>query len=202
MKRMLTLLLALLLLGGAAAAEGFDCLELERTPDCLVYQEAPGVNTVVRPMEQPFECMVDREGDELVCCLDFIEMPNEDAVFLRLTLSLMTRSPLNAGEMIVEVDGVSYAFPVTAMASEYDQLFFEDYAVCITDESLPMVKAIARSRRDGFSATLVGTESVACTLSLPPESVAAIYDRYIDLGGKQQDLSIFRDLWPVRITNK
>lgn len=201
-KRVLMLALTLCLVCCAAAAEAFDSLALERTPDCLVYQEAPGINTVVRPVEQPFDCTVDRPGDELVCCLDFIEMPNENAVFLRLTLSLMTRSPLNASEMTVVVDGKRYVFSVTAAASEYDQLFFEDYAVCITDESMPLVKAVARSRRDGFEATLHGDVDVACVISLPPESVKGIYDLYAGLGGLEQDLSPFRERWPVTITKK
>ena len=88
------------------------------------------------------------------------------------------------------------------LVSEYDMVYYEDYAVCLSDESLPMLRAMARSREAAFAVTLEGQETVRGEISLPPEEAARLYDLYIDLGGKAQRLDLVRDRWPVQTVKK
>ena len=88
------------------------------------------------------------------------------------------------------------------LVSEYDMVYYEDYAVCLSDESLPLIRAMARSRVDAFAVTLEGQETVRGEISLPPEEAARLYDLYINLGGKAQRLDLVRDRWPVQTVKK
>ena len=110
----------------------------------MVYTAANGVDTVIRPLDQPFMGETALEDGELIAYLDYIDLPNEGAVFLRLTFSLLTPEMLGADTLRVTVGKTDYVFPVTAEISEYDTIYYEDYAVCLTEASLPMVEAIIR----------------------------------------------------------
>jgi hypothetical protein len=157
------------------------------------------VDTVVRPLSQPYAAQVDMEDAQLAAFLDYIHMPGEDTTFLRLTLSLTSYEFVAAGEMTVTVGARDYVFPVFAQTTEYDMTYYEDYTVCMTDESLPMIKAMARSGEETFPVKLTGAKEVTGSITLPLDEVAQIYDTYIGLGGAQQHLDACRDTWPVMI---
>lgn len=202
MKRLAWMLVLLLLLCTTALAEGFDQAALEQLENCDVYMDINHVDTVVRPQSQPYAGEVDLEDAELAAFLDFIHMPGEDTTFLRLTLSLTSYEYVAAGEMTITVGGKEYVFMVFPEATEYDMTYFEDYIVCMTDESLPMIKAMARSREETFPIKLAGATEVTGSITLDLDEVAWIYDTYIDLGGAQQHLDACRDTWPVMIINE
>lgn len=198
MKRLISMLVFLALLLGTAAAE-FDQAGLEAMTGCQVYMDVNGVDTIVRPMDQPWQGETELEDSELLVYLDFIQMPNEDATFLRLTLALKSCEYLAANEMTISVGGTDYVFDVFPQVWEYDMTYFEDYITCMTDESLPMIKAMARSKTDTFAIKLAGEKEVGGSITLNLDRVAELYDAYINFGGAQQNLELCRELWPVMI---
>lgn len=200
MKR-LTWLLLVLLLCGTAQAEGFDQVMLEQRDGYSVFREANQVDTVVRPLSQPYGGEVDLMDGSLAVFLDFLQVADEDMTFLRLTLSLTSCDYVAAREMTVTVGGKDYVFQVQPQCTEYDLTYYEDFAVCLTDESLPMVKAMARSKTDTFAIRLVGNATVEGSITLPLDEVADIYDTYVDLGGPAQRLDNCREEWPVAIVD-
>jgi len=199
MKRLLCALACMLLACAPALGEAFDQEALEQLEDYSVFKDVYNVNTIVRPQDQPYAGTMDAEDAEVSVFLDFIQMPDEDATFLRLMVCLTSYELVGASELTVTVDGMDYVFNVFPEIAEYDVTYFEDYTVCMTDESLPMIKAMARSKKDTFSITLAGGKTCTGAITLPLDTVADMYDTYIDLGGAQQDLAICRDLWPVMI---
>lgn len=202
MKRVTWLLAVLVLFVFTASAEGFDQQALEQMENCNIYMEANHVDTVVRPLSQPYAGQVDMEDAELAAFLDFIHMPGEDTTFLRLTLSLTSYEFVAANEMTITAGGRDYVFLVFPQTTEYDMTYYEDYVVCMTDESLPMIKAMARSKEATFPVKLAGAKEVTGCVTLPLDEVAMIYDTYIDLGGPQQHLDACRDTWPVMIIDE
>lgn len=201
MKRLAWLAL-LLLLCSVAQAEGFDQAMLEQREGYSLFREANQVDTVVRPLSQPYAGEVDLADGSLAVFLDFLQAANEDMTFLRLTLSLTSCNYVAAREMTITVSGKDYVFQVHPQCAEYDLTYYEDFAVCLTDESLPMVKAMVRSKTDTFPIRLVGNETVEGSITLPLDEVAAIYDTYVDLGGPSQRLDNCREEWPVTIVEK
>jgi len=200
MKRAILLALCLVLWCSAALAEGFDQARLEQLEGCMVFQDAYGVNTIVRPEGQPYGGTIDMEDAELEVYLDYIQMPDEDATFLRLMLCLTSWEFTGTRQVTITVGDKDYVFSVTPEVAEYDLTYFEDYTLCMTDESLPMIKAMARSKQGTFAIELTGEwGSRAGTITLPLDVVAELYDTYIDLGGNRQDLSFCRETWPVMI---
>lgn len=198
MKRLIAVMLFLVMLGSVAAAE-FNQAGLEKMDNCQVYTDMNGVDTIVRPMDQPYAGETDLEDSELLVYLDFIEMPNENATFLRLTLALKSCEYLAANEMTITVGNTDYVFDVFPQVWEYDMNYFEDYITCMTDESLPMIKAMARSKTDTFAISLAGKKTVCGSITLDLDRVAELYDAYIDFGGTTQGLDFYRELWPVMI---
>lgn len=201
MKKLLVLCLMVgMLLTQALAEENpFDNAALEKTENCSVYLSDNGVDTVVRPLNQPYMGTVDMEGAELIAYLDYVELPGEDVTVLRLLLALTVPERLAANEVTVTVGKKDYIFSVMPVISEYDTTYYEDYALCMTDESLPMIKAMARAKEDSFSVRFAGDASLTGVITLPNADVAAIYDRYIDLGGERQGLEWLREQYPVNI---
>ena len=198
--RLTALLLALMLpLSALAEADG---MALRQTENCMVYTAANGVDTVIRLLDQPFMGDTALKDGELIAYLDYIDMPNESAVFLRLTFSLLTPEMLGADTLRVTVGKTDYAFPVTPEISEYDTVYFEDYAVCLTEASLPMVEAIIRLKGAPVSVSLEqeGWEPVTGEVAFPAEQVQAVLDRYEKVGGLTQELGRFDTLWPAEIS--
>lgn len=199
--RYVTALLLALMLPLSALAEA-DGMALRRTENCMVYTAANGVDTVIRPLDQPFMGETALEDGELIAYLDYIDLPNEGAVFLRLTFSLLTPEMLGADTLRVTVGKTDYVFPVTPEISEYDAVYYEDYAVCLTEASLPMVDAIIRQKGApvGVSLEQEGREPVTGEMTFPAEQVQAVLDRYEEVGGLKQELGRFDTVWPVEIS--
>lgn len=197
MKKLLCFLAAVLLLGTAALAQ-VDTAPLAMRTDMLCYTEN-GVDMVYRSTAQPFFGVAEDEQSEVCAYIDFVDLPNEGVLALRLTLSIATAGGLNASALEITEGGKTYAFPVSRVVSEYDMMYYEDYPLYLTDESLALVKAMARSRSDEHVFTLLGEEGLRCTVTIPGDIAAEIYDLYVDLGGTRQDFTALRDLWPVRI---
>lgn len=199
--RRVTALLLALMLPAAALAE-VDGMSLRRTENCMVFTSANGVDTVIRPLDQPFMGETALEDGELIAYLDYADLPNEGAVFLRLTFSLMTPEMLGADTLRLAVGGTDYVFPVTAEISEYDATYFEDYAVCLTEASLPVVGAIIRLKGApvGVSLEQEGRTPVTGQVVFPAEQVQAVLDRYEEVGGLTQALGRFDTVWPVEIS--
>ena len=204
MRKLFTLILALTLALVFAALPSaraeFDTASLEALPGMAVYLDDNGIDTVVRPMDQPFEGTADEAGASACAFVDYIELADEDIVFLRLTVSVESQEQLAAGRLALHVGKQDWVFTVQPVISEYDMVYQEDYAVCLTDESLPMLKEIARSKTDAYAFSLSGGErSLSGEVRLRGAAVAALYDCYVQLGGPQQNLAFYRDVWPVRI---
>ena len=199
--RHVTALLLALMMPLSALAEA-DGMALRQTENCMVYTAANGVDTVIRPLDQPFMGETALEDGELIAYLDYIDLPNEGAVFLRLTFSLLTPEMLGADTLRVTVGKTDYVFPVTAEISEYDTIYYEDYAVCLTEASLPMVEAIIRLKGApvGVSLEQEGWASVTGRVTFPAEQVQAVLDRYEEIGGLTQELGRFDTVWPVEIS--
>lgn len=201
-RRLVCLLVCLAMLCASALAEGFDQERLEQTKDYTTYMDIQQINTIVAPPDQPWMGEAELEDSEVAVYLDFIQMPDEDMTFLRLTLSLTSYEFVAANELTFTVGGKNYVFSVFPEVWEYDLTYFEDYIICMTDESLPMIKAMARSKTDTFAITLAGDTEVHGSITLDLDQVAQIYDTYIDCGGERQNLGLCREMWPVMIINE
>ncbi len=200
MKRCLALVLALLLVHGVAMAE-MDTDLLAATQGMNVYLDNTEINTVYRPEEgQPFEGVCEEEDVSALAYLDFVTMPEAHATLMRLTLSMCAMEPLYANQLELTISGKTYVFPVDAAVDEYDLIYYEDYSVYLTDESLPLVKAIAKSKRGVVDVVLLGETETHVSLVINPKEAARLYDLYVDAGGNKQDLTNLHEDFPVTVT--
>lgn len=176
MKRILAVLL-ILCLPLAACAEK-DRAALTQGLDCAVYLDVNQIDTVIRPLNQPFFGTVDAEG-EMVAFIDYVEIPDQSATFMRLTLSLVTNEPLDAQELTVAFGKQSYTFDVFPQTSEYDTVYYEDYCVLFNDDTLPMLKALGKNKAE-ITYVLTGDGATRSgTLDIPAEAVKDLYDRFM-----------------------
>ena len=120
MKRFLIILLILCLPLTAFAEK--DRAALTEGLDCAVYLDVNQIDTVIRPLDQPFFGTVDAEG-EMIAFIDYVEMPDQNATFMRLTLSLVTDEPVNAEALTIAFGKESYTFDVFPLTSEYDTVY-------------------------------------------------------------------------------
>lgn len=201
MKKLCALLLAALLLSAAALAD-VDNSMLETAPGMMVYLSSNNVDLVIRPEDQPFIGATDQDDVEAVIYLDMVEMPNEHATVVRLMVCLASYELVNANELRITEGGKTYTFDLwnCRTVSEYDMDYYEDYAVCLTDEGLPLLKAMARSKSDARTLVLTGDRQVTVKVEIPGDDCAALYDLYVKAGGDKQTLELLRDLWPVTVT--
>lgn len=197
--KLLAVLLALCLAGVPAGAEEFQTARLEEMEGFSTYTEANHVDVVVRSGDQPYAGQVELADGEMAVFLDFIQKADEGMTLLRLTLSLTSYDYVAASELTITVGQTDYTFPLFPEVTEYDMTYFEDYVICLTDESLPMVKAMARSKENIFPFRLTGVREVEGSITLPLDRVADLYDTYVDLGGLRQRLDLCREQWPVII---
>lgn len=201
MKQFLALFLTVLMMTSAAVADfTFDIAELERTPDCMVYPEENSADIIVRPTNQPFIGELDVEYGELIAYLDFIEKVDEEVVLLRLVISTALDEMFSADTLTIAVGKKSYSFDVYPVTSEYDRTYYEDYVVCFGKEGLKFVKAIAQTKKDDpLEITLEGADSITGRVIIPGDTAAYMYDRFVDLGGKKQELEYFDEIWTMEV---
>lgn len=202
MKRILAVLLCLLMTT-AFAESPFDVEELRRTENMNVFNPYGSVDTVVRPLNQPYIGQVDAPWDGgLIAYVDYITLVDADATLMRLVVSIEAFDPISADQMRLTVGKKTYTFDVTYEQSEYDGLYMEDYTVCLTDVSLPMMKAIAQQKKDApipVEFLSLGETVFAGVVIIPGQEAAVLYDRYIDLGGKKQELKRLDATWPCTV---
>ena len=128
-------------------------------------------------------------------------MPNEDAVFLRITAALEMYTYHDLPEMTLVVGDTAWTFVCDLRINEYDGTYYEDFYACLTDESLPIIREIIRA--DGaVQLRLGGEEPFVLDFCIDPAFAADLFDRYVDAGGSRQKLSRFRQLWPAIILKK
>lgn len=202
MKKLLVLLL-ILFLASPALAE-MDLTPLKTDPDWYAFPQGATLNTVYRAVNQPYIGQVDDAFDgDLVAYVDFITLVDRDVTLLRLMASTeMFGLPLGADQLRLTVAGKRYAFSVSREESEYDGLYMEDYTTCLVGEGLTMLKAIAQQKKDHpIAVELLAEGSVVFTgqVIIPGEEAAAIYDRFIDMGGKKQSLKALEEQFPCKV---
>ncbi|MBQ8202520.1 MAG: hypothetical protein IJZ74_12220 [Clostridia bacterium] len=199
MKKLIALTIAMLLMLPAAAL-AFDTEELLRTENCTVFENPGTLDTVVRPMNQPF--MGEMDDGTLAVFIDYVEKIDLDVTLVRVMVSMMIYEPAQAEEVTFTVGGKAYTFTADCRQSEYDGVYMDDYTFCLTDESLPFLKALAQQKKDDpitvcFSSG--GEQMMTGRVVIPGDDAAWIYDRYIDLGGKKQSLKELDGIWPCKI---
>lgn len=198
MKRLLALILALML--PAVALAEVDVLALGRE-DGFTSFTMNGVDTIIRPGDQPFMGAIDAEDGTLIAFLDFVDMPNEGAVFMRLTISTELPYMLGADTMTLTVGQKDYVFTLTPEINEYDTVYYEDYAACLHTDSLPILDAIIKQKNGAIAITLSGegVASVHGSVVIPAGNVQNLLNLYKEVGGLKQDLDRYTELWPVDI---
>lgn len=217
MKKFFSLLLILCCLPAAVLAE-VDVMALQQMTNMQVFTASNGVDTVIRPADQPFVGVTELEDGELIAYLDYIDMPNENRVFLRLTISVVTPDLYAADTLALTVGKKTYTFRVRPEINEYDTMYYEDYAVCLTEESLPILQDIIKlgAKTEDVAAlhekydlddkpvqvtlSCEGMESIRGSVVIPAENVKAIRDRYEEVGGMAQDFGAFEETWPVEVS--
>ena len=203
MKKLTALLLALLLLWQGAAMAEFDNEELRRTEGCVVFQHMGGWDTVVRPEWQPYVGQTD--DGSLAAYVDYIQLIDLDVTLLRMVVSVMIWDPIVADTLVLKVGGKEYAVHPTCEEAEYDGLYMEDYYFCLTETSLPLLKAIAQQKKDEpipIDFIYEGKTLLQGSVIIPGDDAARLYDRFIDLGGKKQDLRAVEEYWPCEVRGK
>lgn len=201
MKRCLCLLLCLLMCPFALAESEFNEEALRQMENISTYLEPGTSSTVYRLVNQPYRGQVDSPYDGyLVAYVDFVTLPDHGVTLLRLLISIEAYEPVSADAMRVTVGGKAYTFAVQGDQSEYDDVYMEDYAVCLSAASLPLLKNIAQQKKDKPVTVefLVQDEVMfAGEVVIPGAEAATLYDAFINCGGKRQDLTWFDEIWPL-----
>ncbi len=205
MKKLFCLLLTLLMLP-IALAEGFDNAALKQDENLYTLDVFQSVDTLVRMQNQPYSGEMDPMGKydygELYVYIDYRIMPTLEMTLIQLTASVTVYEPLRAQEVAFEVSGQRYTFPMACEQSEYDGIYMEDYATCLNDESLAFLKALAQQKKDEPIRVIfldLGETLLTGRVILPGQDAATLYDRYIDLGGKKQNLKALRETYPCKV---
>lgn len=199
MKKLMALLMALALLPCTALAD-FDNAALRETENCIIMMQPGTWDTLICPMNQPYWGEID--DGSLKVSVDYIEKVDLDMTLIRVAVQLEVFENVYADTIAFRVGGKSYAFSVCAEVFEYDGVYQEDHYICLTDASLPFLKAIAQQKKDNpIPLTFIreGETVLEGRVVIPGEDAAWIYDRYIDLGGKTQDLKAIDEMWPCKI---
>ena len=201
MKKLIALFFLLtLLLPGAALAE-FDVDGLyEREPN-VIEMMTDSWDTVYS-LSNPLY-MGEIDNGMMIVSLDYVSKPQLQATLIRVDVVLMLEEPLNADTVVFTVGGKRYAFTLEADTYEYDGTYQEEFAICLTDASLPFLKAVAQQKKDDpipVAFLSMGEVVLEGSVVLPGSDAAHIYDLYIDLGGKTQDLKSLDEEWPCEIT--
>ncbi len=200
MKKLIALLLTLMLLPLTALA--FDSEELYSTENCEVTQDALTGETIVRPANQPYMGEMPEDGSMMVS-IGYVEDLQTGLTLVQVVVAIEMFDMVEADTLVFNVGGKDYAFAADPESFEYDGIYMEDYTFCLTSESLPFLKALAQQKKDDpvpIAFVSLGETLATGQVVLPGEDCARLYDRYIDLGGKKQDLGGLEIRWPCEIT--
>lgn len=200
MKKLICLLLALFLAVPALAE--LDLSPLKDDPDWTAFPVPGSVDTFYRAANQPYRGQVDEGFDgELVAYVDYITLVDAGVTVPRLMIcTVVWDFPLNAQEVRLTVGKTRYTLAATHTESEYDGVYMEDYASCLVGDGLELLKTIARQKNDEpipVELLLDGSVVFSGQVIIPGEEAAQIYDRYINMGGKTQNVKALEALWPV-----
>ena len=201
MKKLLTLLLILTLLPAGALAE-FNNTALRQLEDCIVMTQPGTWDVLVCPVNQPYQG--EMEDAWLQVSVDFAEKADVGMTLVRVAVGVEVFDNIYADAIAFTVGGKRYAFSVEADVFEYDAVYQESYYIYLTDASLPFLKALAQQKKDNpIPIEFVSMDEVVATgaVVIPGDDAAWIYDTFIDLGGKSQDLKYLNDRWPCTITS-
>ena len=195
------ILLALMMIpfAPAAAEDGeplFDLESLESDPAIAWFEDANGVDIIYRSTDQPWVGACD-DGSEALVFLDYAELANEDAVVLRLSVTLILEDMLTADTLTLSVDGKAWRFAVSAANNEYDQVFMEDYSVCLAGESLALLEALGQQGTKTLHFELSGDRTISGSAEIPGSRIREIYAHWVTLGGTRQDLTKVEKHWPL-----
>ncbi len=188
MKRTICLLLAALLLAvwGLALGEA-DTSVLEGNPALTEYLEEGGVDTVWRPLSQPF---FGQAGEGSLCgFLDIVELADTGLLVLRLTVSLELDEPLEGERVTFTLGKESWSFPVQRRTSEYDMVYQEDYGAVLAGDGLGLARALAKSKSGALAFTLTGTREISGSLTITKEAASEVWKLYQAAGGDKQDFT-------------
>lgn len=199
MRKLMALLLLLLL--PCAALADFDNEALRETENCIIMMQPGSWETLICPINQPYRGEID--DGLLKVSIDYIEKSDLSMTLIRLAVQIEVYDNVYADRVVFTVGGKNYAFAAQPELNEYDGIYMEDYYICLTDASLPFLKALAQQKKDDpIPVTFVHEGAAVLTgrVVLPGDDAAQIYDRFINLGGKTQDLKSTNDMWPCEIT--
>lgn len=188
MKRTLCLLLAALLLAAWSPALGeADTAALEGNPALMEFLEEDGVDTVWRPVSQPF---FGQAGEQTVWgFLDIVELADTGLLVLRLTVSLELEASLEGEQATFTLGKETWTFPLQRRTGEYDMVYQEDYSAVLAGDSLSLAKALAGSKSGELAFTLTGTGEISGSLKIPKEAAAEVWKLYQAAGGDKQDFT-------------
>ncbi len=189
MKRLLccALILALLGLCPALAEEGvFDLGALYDDETLYVYLDDNRIDTVYRPMDQPYPGELSEGG--LVTFLDYVDLAEAGAVVLRFALAVQTESLLNAGSVTLSCGGAVVQRELNPTCTEYDGVYMEDYYIPLSGEDFALIRALLAG--DGvLSVTLQSDRTITGTVRIPTDSLRTVWETYQACGGLTQDFS-------------
>lgn len=197
MKKWLCLLLALVL-GCISAAAEFDFSALKEMENAIVSLVPGTADTIVRPMRMPYQGEFGE--DDLIANLDYIILPDQEVVALRICLSVSLFEPMQADQVAVTLDGKCYTFTVTPEVAEYDGIYMEDYALVMTNDSMPLMKALSKGKQEQtmtvvFTCTADDMQRTG-SIPMPAQDVKALLTEYASFGGEEQDLSLIAERFP------
>lgn len=157
---------------------------------CTVQLDTNGIDTVIRPNNQPYVAVCEGASHEMIVYVDFVEMPNLNGTFLRLTCSLVSGSMTDIDTLRVDASSGSWIFDTSREVSEYDDMYYEDYAVLLGTDGMAMMKALAKKDLP-LTLTLEGDlDCITAALTLPSEDMKLLYDRFVSAGGMEQDFTL------------
>ncbi|MBR4710806.1 MAG: hypothetical protein IKP10_02160 [Clostridia bacterium] len=190
--------LFLLCLLSAAAEDGepvFNLSALEADESLYCYPDDNGIDTVYRDQSMPWSGACDEGWADVF--LDFVELANEDVVALRLSVSVTLDDMLTADRLTFELDGRQWRFAVITRVNEYDQVFMEDYGVCLAGDSLTLLDALAKGGGHTLGFVLEGERTLTGSVTVQGDKVRELRDRWISLGGGRQDMTKVAARWPL-----
>ena len=190
MKRVFCALIAALLLLSCACAENgeglFDITALEEDERLFAYLADNHIDTIYRPDGQPFEGTAS-EGIVLAY-IDYVELPNADVVALRLAIGIETYEELYGTELVLRAGDTELTLAADPYITEYDMICQEDYTVYLVGDTAALVDALLENNGE-LDFIIRGDREITGSIEISVESLQAIWDNYVALGGLEQDFS-------------